>query len=129
MQNANVKGGAKDMDGDQVRTYGPIPLLNSILYDDEFPNGGIKQYSAMAIVYSQVDNHGDSSRRLTLLNSIVDFDYKRDGDAVPTEQMCVYTKSGQKRYRETTEGWPRSFYKRMNRNNGYPRLSGSMLQG
>ena len=103
MSNAKVKGRAKDMNGDEVGTFDPNPLLNSVLYDVEFSDGDIRQYSANIIaenMYSQVDEEGYSK---TLFDSIVD--YRSDGKAVTKDKMFVYTKSGQKRHRKNTEGW------------------------
>ena len=103
MHNAKVKQRTKNIEGDQIGTFDPNPLLNSILYDVEFPDGEIKQYSANIIaenMYSQVDTQGHST---SLLDSIID--YRRDGNAVHKDDQYVYTKSGQRRYRKTTEGW------------------------
>ena len=103
MSNAKVKGRAKDTNGDEVGTFDPNPLLNSVLYDVEFSDGDIRQYSANIIaenMYSQVDEEGYSK---TLFDSIVD--YRSDGKAVTKDKMFVYTKSGQKRHRKNTEGW------------------------
>ena len=41
MSNAKVKGRAKDIHGNEVGTFEPNPLLNSILYDVEFSDGNI----------------------------------------------------------------------------------------
>ena len=100
---AKVKSRSKDLNGDLVGTYDANPLLNSILYDVEFEDGSIKQYSANIIaenMYSQVDSEGFST---TLFDSIID--HKSNGKAVPKDKMFVYTKSGQRRHRKNTEGW------------------------
>ena len=42
-------------------SYNENPLLNSIIYDVEFPDGQIKEYAANVIaqnMYSQVDSEG-----------------------------------------------------------------------
>ena len=103
MKAAKVKGRAKDNNGDFVGSYDTNPFINTMLYDVEFPDGQIKQYSANIIaenMYSQVDEHGYST---TLFDSILD--YKKDGHAIPKDKMFVLTKSGQKRHRQTTQGW------------------------
>ena len=43
---AKVKSRSKDLNGESVGTYDANPLLNSLLYDVEFEDGSIKQYSA-----------------------------------------------------------------------------------
>jgi hypothetical protein len=103
MQQAKVIQRSKSPSGDTVGTYDSNPLLNSILYDVEFPDGAIKEYSANIIaenMYSQIDSDGYSN---TLLDSIID--YRSDGNAITKENKYVMTKSGQRRLRKTTEGW------------------------
>ena len=71
--NAKVKDCFQDIYGDVVGTFHNNPLLNTIIYDNEFSNGGARQYSANVIeeiMYSLVDEFGSSK---TPLNSIVDF--------------------------------------------------------
>ena len=58
MQQAKVKGRSKDIHGNVIGTYDSNPLLNSIVYDVEFLDSAIKQYSANIItqnMFSQVD--------------------------------------------------------------------------
>ena len=103
LQSAKVKRRSKDNDGTTIGTYDPNPILNSIIYDVEFPDGVVKQYAANTIaenMYSQVDHEGHSQ---SLLKSIID--YKKDGHAVAKSDMYIYTKSGQRRLRQTTIGW------------------------
>ena len=62
-QRENIKGDkviecTKDLNGETVGKYNDNPLLNSVLYDVEFPDGEIKEYSANVIsknMYAQVD--------------------------------------------------------------------------
>ena len=63
--NAKVKCHACDLNGDMVGQYDPNPLLNSVIYDVEFPDREIKQYSANIIaqnMYEQVDAEGYSRK-------------------------------------------------------------------
>ena len=102
-QSAKVKGRAKDADGNTIGTFDNNPILNSIVYDVEFPDGAIKQYAANTIaenMYSQLDSDGYSK---TILESIID--YKVDDSAVTKDDMYVITQSGQRRLRMTTVGW------------------------
>jgi hypothetical protein len=103
IKSAKVKGRSKDKSGSTIGSYDPNPLLNSIIYDVEFPDGVVKQYAANTIaenMYSQVDHEGHSQ---SLLKSIID--YKKDGHAVTKSNMYIHTKSGQRRLRKTTIGW------------------------
>ena len=67
VRKAKVKGRSIDDNGEQIGTYDPNPLLNSIVYDVEFPDGQIQEYSANIIaqnMYSQVDASGDKIQLL-----------------------------------------------------------------
>jgi len=98
-----VKQRAVGPDGHVVGTYDENPMLNSIVYNVEFPDGQVREYGANVIaenMLTQVDSDGYS---LTLMESIID--YRKDETAVPMEDKYVYTKSGQRRLRHTTTGW------------------------
>ena len=89
--------------GDSIGVFNENPLLNTIIYDVQFPNGDIREYAANVIaqnMFSQVDEQGRSH---VLLDSILD--YSMGDDAVPMSEKYVMTKSGQRRYRMTTKGW------------------------
>ena len=103
MQNAKVIGRATDQDGNVIGTYGYNPYSNTMVYDVEFPDVEIKEYSVNEIaenMYAQVDAEGFSH---SLLDSILDF--KKDVNAVDKEDMYVTNKSGQYRVFNTTAGW------------------------
>ena len=91
-------------DGTVVGTYDENPMLNSIVYEVEFPDGQVREYSANVIaenMLTQVDSDGYS---LSLMEAIVDYQ-KDESVAVAKEDKYVYTKSGQRRLRQTTAGW------------------------
>ena len=59
--NAKVVGRSKGQDGHNIGTYDENPILNSVIYDVEFPDGVVKQYAANVIaenILSQVDSEG-----------------------------------------------------------------------
>jgi hypothetical protein len=70
-------------------------MLNSIVYDMEFPDGTVREYSANLIaenMLTQVDSDGYS---LTLMEGIVD--YRRDeAGVVSKDDGYVITKRGRK---------------------------------
>ena len=103
MKSAKVMGRSKDADGNIIGTYNDDPMLNSISYAVEFPDGEIREYSANVIaenMYVQVDAEGFHH---SLLDAILD--YKRNDKAVDKADMYITTKSGQRRLRKTTAGW------------------------
>jgi hypothetical protein len=104
MINAKVKKRALGHDGTTVGTYDDNPMLNSIIYEVEFPDGQVKEYSANTIaenMLTQVDSDGFT---LTMMEGIVDYQ-KDDATAVSKQDMFVVTARGQKRQRKTTTGW------------------------
>jgi hypothetical protein len=91
-------------DGKVAGKYDDNPMLNTMIYELEFPNGQIKEYAANIIaenMLTQVDSEGYS---FTRMESIVDY-RKDDSTAIPKADMYVVTNRGQKRMRNTTQGW------------------------
>ena len=103
LQPAKVIGRTKSATGDIIGTYDPNPLMNTLVYDVEFPDGIVREYSANTIaenIYNQVDSDGYHSSTLV---SIVD--YKKLPNALSKDDMYVTTQSGQRRARKTSKGW------------------------
>ena len=72
LKSGKVKGRKIYINGNLIGTYDQYPLLNSILYDVELPDGFAKQYSANVIsnhMYSQVDQ--DTFPRRYLNQSLI----------------------------------------------------------
>ena len=90
--------------GQEMGRYDDNPLLNSIIYDVEFPDGQVKEYAANVIaenMFSQVDSDGYYN---LLMDGIID--HRKDpAKAVPMEDKYLITRSGQRRLRKTTQGW------------------------
>ena len=91
-------------DGNTNGSYDDNPFLNSLLYDVEFADGTIKEYSANVIaenMLTQVDAEGFSK---TMMESIID--HKMDeSTAVSKADKYIVTNRGQKKLRKTTCGW------------------------
>lgn len=104
MTMGKVKGRSIGDHGHVMGSYNDNPILNSIVYDVEFPDGQVKEYSANVIaenMLSQVDPNGYTKR---LMKDIID--YRKDPTtAVPMEDKYLITRTGQKRLRKTTQGW------------------------
>ena len=63
MQSAKVIGRSKDVDGKIIGDYNNNSILNTMIYDFEFPDGEVQEYSANVIaenIYAQVDVEGHS---------------------------------------------------------------------
>ena len=82
-----VIGRATGPNGETVGKYDDNPILNSIIYDVEFPEGQIKEYAANILaenLWSQVDADGHSKM---LLEGILD--YHKTAAAVPMEDKYL----------------------------------------
>ena len=79
-------------------------MLNSVVYEVEFPDGDINEYTANTIsenMITQVNSDGFST---TMMDGIVD--YRKDPEiAVPKSNRYVVTKHRQKRMHKSTVGW------------------------
>ena len=70
--------------------YNDSPILNSVVYDVEFPDG-------------EVFSSRFRSFTLTLMDSILDI--KKDASVVSKDELYTTTKRGGSRMRQTTCGW------------------------
>ena len=103
MRHAKVLRRSRDADGSIVGTYDKNPILNTIVYDVEFPDGAVKQYAANTIaenMYAQVDSEGF---RYNLFDEIID--YGTDEKAVKKGDKYTITRKGRRRQSMTTGGW------------------------
>ena len=99
-----VKRRAAGADGKAIGTYDDNPMLNTMVYEIEFPDGQVKEYSANIIaenMLTQVDSKGFT---ITMMEGIVDY-RKDEATAVSKADGFVVTRRGQKRRRVTTQGW------------------------
>jgi hypothetical protein len=102
-QMAKVLRRAVDDDGKMIGTFNNNPILNTIVYEVEFPDGTVREYAANVIaenILQQVDPNGRHSH---VLDGIVG--HKKDGHAVSNDDAFVVTRRGQRKLRHTTKGW------------------------
>jgi hypothetical protein len=102
MQMGKVIGTTLGDHGSTMGSCDDIPVLNSMIYDVEFPDGNIKEYAANIFaehMFSQLNPYGDN----TILQKEI-IDYRKDDSAVPLEDKYLTTRSGQRSLRKTTQG-------------------------
>ena len=102
-QMAKVIRRSVDSEGRVVGEFNDNPILNSLVYDVEFPDGVVKQYAANVIaenVLSQVDNSGFHTQALDRISM-----HERLGNAVSHKDAYITTKRGVRKLRQTTIGW------------------------
>jgi hypothetical protein len=99
---ARVVRRERDADGNPVGTGNSNPILDTRIYDVQFPDGHTESYAANIIVenmYAQVDHEGN---QFLLLDEIID--HRCDKQAITTENKYIDSPSGQ-RLIKTTKGW------------------------
>ena len=85
-------------------SYHENPILNSIIYDVEFPDGQVKEYAANILAENMLSQVGAKGHQQMLLEEIID--YRKDqSKAVPMEDKNLITKTGCRQLRKTTQGW------------------------
>ena len=102
-QMAKVVRKAVDGDGKLIGSFDKNPILNSLVYEVEFPDGVMKSYAANIIaenILYQVDSHG---RHHHVMEGILD--YRKDNSALTKANAFITTKRGQRKLRQTTIGW------------------------
>ena len=91
-----------DEKGRVVGQHNDNPILNTLVYECEFPDGTTKEYAANIIAQNILYEPDPDGYFSTTLKSIID--HKRNGDAVAKSRKFITTKSGQKRCCQTTVG-------------------------
>jgi hypothetical protein len=101
---ATVKKRKRDHDGNPSGTQNPNPILDTRVYELEFPDGRLEEYAVNIIaenLLNQADNDGWDTG---LLEEIIDL-RRNDEVAVPMSKGYVVTPSGQRKKVITTKGW------------------------
>jgi hypothetical protein len=98
-----VIGRKRDAEDNLIGTAHSNPIFDTRLYQVQFPEGQVEEYSANIIaqnLYSQLDSEG---HRFVLLEDIIDYD--KNEDAVPYENRFIVSNNGNIHKRRTTKGW------------------------
>jgi hypothetical protein len=103
LQMAKVSRRSVNPEGRVISNANDNPLLNTLMYDVEFPDGNIKKYAANIIAENVLVNCDSEGFYSSQMSCIVD--HKCDGSAVPMEQKYIKSKNGQMKLRQTTVGW------------------------
>ena len=102
MEMANVRKRKRDDNGNPIGRHNANPILDTRMYEVEFPDGDVAAYTANIIaenLYSQVDEEG---KQYLMLDCIVD--HKSDGTAT-TKDGQWHTVNGRRCLKRTTKGW------------------------
>lgn len=100
---ATVKARVKDADGVPIGKRNSNPLLDTRLYEVEFPDGSTDTFTANTIaenILSQVDEEGNT---FEIIDSIVD--HRSNGHAISREEGTFLDRRGKQHKKRTTRGW------------------------
>ena len=104
LQRGNVRARKRDANGNVVGISNNNPLLDTRVYEVEFPDGTLKEYNANNIaesLYSQVDDEGNE---FILLDEITD--HRKDDTALTEEESLLPQSGANNQHRKhTTKGW------------------------
>ena len=98
-----------DEQGKVIGSPDENPIINTLIYDVEFPDGNIKKYSANVIAENVLVNCDYEGYYSSMMAFILD--HKRDGSALRMNKKYIKSKNVQIKLRQTTVGW--SFLVRM----------------
>ena len=93
----------RDKNGIPIGTANDNPILDTRIYEVEFPDGYRTSLAANAIaenLFAQVDDNGN---RHVLFSEIID--HRTNGKELKQQDAFVVTSTGTKRRRESTAGW------------------------
>ena len=102
-QLANVLSQYINKNGKVIGNYKKNPLLNTLVYDVELPDGAVKNYAANIIaenMLAQCDQDGFYTNVMEVI-----LDHKRDRTAVPMSEKYFMTKQGSHKMRQSNLGW------------------------
>ena len=103
MQVASATRRILDEYGKLAGTYSENPMLNTLMYDVEFPDGATKPYAYNTIdenIHNSVDSDGHQSRPFgEILN------YCKTANAIAIADATAFGQNGRRYQRKTTAGW------------------------
>ena len=102
-QLAKVVRRAVDKDGRLIGSFDKNPMLNTLVYEVQFPDGTLKHYSANIIaenILQQVDSAGHHSHTLEGI-----LEARKGKKALGKDNAFVVDRNGRRSLRKTTMGW------------------------
>ena len=100
---AKVLRRSVDEEGKVISNANDNPLLNTLMYDVEFPDDSIKKYAANIIAENVLVNCDSEGHYSSQMSCIID--HKCDGSAVKMDRKYIKSNNGQDKLRKTTVGW------------------------
>ena len=98
-----MKNRVSDLNGNPIGKRNDNPILDTRMYDLQFPDGSVEQYTANIVAESMYSSIDDDGRMFSLLDAIID--HEKDGSAVRKQDATITNKYGRQVPRPTTKGW------------------------
>ena len=92
-----------DSDGKLIGNYNELPVIKTMLYDVQFPDGSIKPYSANLIAENLLMQADGDGLHHQILEGILD--HYKDKRAIENKDKYFISKHGRRSIRKTTVGW------------------------
>ena len=101
---ATVKKRKLDCKGEPIGTYNPSPILNSRIYELDFPEGRVEKYSVNVILENMTDQADSNDRDTSLYDEVISA-RKDEGVVVEKGEKAFTVIDGLKKPIITTKGW------------------------
>ena len=99
-----VKGHKRDAAGNPIGSSNPNPILDSCIYELEFPDRRVEEYSTNVLLENLIAQTDDDGWDVGLFDEVIDF--RRDTSiAIPKDKGFITSANGQKKPVITTKGW------------------------
>ncbi len=100
---ATIVGRKRDQDGRPIGKRHANPLLDTRLYEVDFPDSSTEAIAANLIVENMLSQVDDEGRSYSVLSEIVD--HQTNGHAISKDDGFVEDRYGKRHPRITTRGW------------------------
>ena len=91
-------------DGKTIGTYDDDPSKSTLMYEVEFQDGELREYSANIIAENMMNQIDEEPFATTMLKGILDYN-KDEKVAVSKQDTFIIDNNGRRRGRKTTKGW------------------------
>jgi hypothetical protein len=104
VMSGKVKRWEREHDGSLNGTEHPNPILNTRMYEVEFPDGQVAEYSVNVIAENMYTQCNAEWNQYLLLDEIINW-RRDDNTTVTCDDMYVYSHNNNQQYQKTMKGW------------------------
>jgi hypothetical protein len=104
VMSAKVRQHKREANGSLKGTAHPNPILDTHMYEVEFPDGQVVEYSANIIAENMYTQCDTEQNQYLLLDEIIDWQ-KDESQAIKPENKFVHSHNSNQHYQKMTKGW------------------------